>query len=320
MSPEQLLSAKTVDARADLWALGVVLYELLAGSAPFRADTMPELCAMVLGAPLPRVRAVRPDVPPEVEAVILHCMERQPAQRFQTVVEVMSALAPFGAHDATQRVSRAAALLGVPPVSAARSASSAAGHRPSTPLPAPTMPFPLSPSAVKPAAPPPPTELFTPVPASGAPHTPAPLVPPTISGTAVTGPVAAPKRGLGLVLALVGAGVVLGPLLGWAVVRATSAPSAGAPATATPPSSAGESAPTAPSAAPAPVTPSAVAALSASASAAPSAAAPPTVTPASVPVARPTPPSRAAAAPAPAPAPSPRPAAAPPRPKDTIGF
>ncbi|HEX7601864.1 MAG TPA: serine/threonine-protein kinase, partial [Polyangiaceae bacterium] len=52
MSPEQLMSSKSVDARSDVWSIGIVLYESLSGSPPYRADTMPEIVALILQAPL----------------------------------------------------------------------------------------------------------------------------------------------------------------------------------------------------------------------------------------------------------------------------
>ncbi|MDX2050930.1 MAG: serine/threonine-protein kinase [Polyangiaceae bacterium] len=92
MSPEQVRDAKKVDARSDIWALGVILQELLTGEPVFKADTLPGICAAIAAdAPAP-LRTLRPDAPTELEAVILKCLEKDPAARYQTVRELMSAL------------------------------------------------------------------------------------------------------------------------------------------------------------------------------------------------------------------------------------
>ncbi|MGC4092807.1 MAG: serine/threonine-protein kinase [Polyangiaceae bacterium] len=67
MSPEQMASTRNVDARADIWALGTILYELLTGRVPFQADTMPQLCGMILQEAVPPPRNLRPDLPPGLE-------------------------------------------------------------------------------------------------------------------------------------------------------------------------------------------------------------------------------------------------------------
>ncbi len=67
MSPEQMRSTKDVDARADVWALGAVVHELIAGEPPFDADTMTALCAAILQDPPRSLRALRPDAPPQLE-------------------------------------------------------------------------------------------------------------------------------------------------------------------------------------------------------------------------------------------------------------
>ena len=97
MSPEQLRSAKDVDSRSDLWAIGVCLYELLTGRVPFDADGVAEICAMVLKDPVePPSRWAR-HLPPELDAVLVRCLEKDPNHRYQTVQELAKALEPWGA-------------------------------------------------------------------------------------------------------------------------------------------------------------------------------------------------------------------------------
>jgi serine/threonine-protein kinase len=95
MSPEQIRRPKTVDTRTDIWSLGSILYELLAREAPFNADSPLALLAAVVSDPLPSIRDKRPDVAPELEAVIAKCLEKNPDNRYQTVAELAEALAPF---------------------------------------------------------------------------------------------------------------------------------------------------------------------------------------------------------------------------------
>src|SRR5260370_13132548 len=71
MSPEQMRSPKDVDARTDIWALGVVLFELLTKSVPFQGDTQAEVCVKIVTEPPPPVRGFRPDVPEPLQAVLL---------------------------------------------------------------------------------------------------------------------------------------------------------------------------------------------------------------------------------------------------------
>jgi serine/threonine-protein kinase len=96
MSPEQMESSRGVDARADVWALGVILFELLAGNSPFHADSLPEVCLKIATRQPPPLRDLRADVPKEVEAAILRCLEKDREKRWQSVADFCAAIAPFG--------------------------------------------------------------------------------------------------------------------------------------------------------------------------------------------------------------------------------
>jgi len=102
MSPEQMARSKTADARTDIWALGVILYELLSRISPFKAPTMPEVIARVLQEEPAPLRNLRPDIPPALDAVISRCLQKRREDRFQTVREVAAALEPFGASPARE--------------------------------------------------------------------------------------------------------------------------------------------------------------------------------------------------------------------------
>jgi serine/threonine-protein kinase len=114
MSPEQMQQTKSVDHRTDVYALGISLYELLAGKQPFYADTLPQLCAEILtGIPTP-LRTLRPDVPDALAAVIEKAYARDRAQRYQSVAEFVVALAPYALPRSAPVVERVARMGGLP--------------------------------------------------------------------------------------------------------------------------------------------------------------------------------------------------------------
>jgi serine/threonine-protein kinase len=95
MAPEQMRSARDVDARTDVWALGVILYELITGTAPFRGRSVTEVAVLVTNEPPVPPRSLRPDLSEGLAGVILRCLEKDPAARYQTAVELSAALEPF---------------------------------------------------------------------------------------------------------------------------------------------------------------------------------------------------------------------------------
>jgi CheY-like chemotaxis protein len=93
MAPEQWANAHKVDVRADLYSLGATFYHLLTGQVPFPADEpMEKMLKHHLDEPVP-VSQFRPDVPPDVAALVRRLMAKQPGQRFQLAEEVVRALA-----------------------------------------------------------------------------------------------------------------------------------------------------------------------------------------------------------------------------------
>jgi serine/threonine-protein kinase len=117
MSPEQLRATRGVDLRTDVWALGVILYELLSGEAPFLGPTLPDISVKIAVEPPPPLRAKRPEVSALLEAVILKCLEKDRDNRFLTLGEFSMALlelAPPRARTSIDRVVGVISAAGLP--------------------------------------------------------------------------------------------------------------------------------------------------------------------------------------------------------------
>jgi serine/threonine protein kinase len=106
MAPEQMRSSKNVDARADIWSMGVIVYEMLGGRSPFGGDTLPEVCARIMAEPPAPLRESRAEVPAALEAVVMRCLEKDPKRRFPDVATLAQALSAFGQSDARTTADR----------------------------------------------------------------------------------------------------------------------------------------------------------------------------------------------------------------------
>jgi serine/threonine-protein kinase len=111
MAPEQLLNARGIDARADLWSLGVVAYELLTGTLPFEATNVVALYAAIRETVPRRLSELRSDAAPGLEAAIHACLQAVPTDRFPSVTELGEQLAPHGSPAAAVSLQRIRAIL-----------------------------------------------------------------------------------------------------------------------------------------------------------------------------------------------------------------
>lgn len=94
LAPEQIGGAE-VDPRVDLWAVGVILYEMLAGHRPFRGERPVDISKAILQASPPSLHKLRPEVPEGLQEVLEQAFERDPEARFQTAEYFLEALEPY---------------------------------------------------------------------------------------------------------------------------------------------------------------------------------------------------------------------------------
>ncbi len=117
MAPEQMQSARDVDHRADIWSLGAIFYEILTGAPPFQAESLPQLCSLLMSSDAEPVSRKRAEIPLALEEIVMRCLSRDPAARYQSARAVLEDLHAFAA-----TISASAGAFSLPPLPSQRTA------------------------------------------------------------------------------------------------------------------------------------------------------------------------------------------------------
>jgi serine/threonine-protein kinase len=140
MAPEQAQGRKDVDHRADIYALGVILFRALTGQHPFEHDSYPMLVLKICTEPPPPLRRYRPDLPIEIEQIAARMLAKTPEERFQDCAAIKAALKPYEGHSDVPIVNEVARndalpLASIAGYAATGYADSSPGARAQTPQP-----------------------------------------------------------------------------------------------------------------------------------------------------------------------------------------
>jgi serine/threonine-protein kinase len=145
MAPEQMAAASDVDSRADIWALGTILHQLVTGCFAFDGTSLPAVCAAVLQSDPVPVRSVVNELSADLEHAVLACLVKDRDQRIGSVADLAQRLAPLGSPSATQSALRIGRLMSAPgdlPESSTNHTGTLVSPRhlptPHTPMPATT--------------------------------------------------------------------------------------------------------------------------------------------------------------------------------------
>ncbi len=137
MSPEQMRSARDVDGRTDVWALGAILYESLAGAPPHSGASLPEICTSLLHDTPRSLESMRGDVPPGLAAIVMRCLAKDRDERWPTMRDLMGALSPYSTKSAPLG---ATAVSRVSPIGASTTGSGVSTPGPASPAAAASAP------------------------------------------------------------------------------------------------------------------------------------------------------------------------------------
>jgi serine/threonine-protein kinase len=111
MSPEQMRSGRLADERSDIWSLGAIAYEILAGRVPFSAENLADLAVKIATETPTPLSEQRPQVPVALSQAIARCLDKESSRRFHSVAELARAIAPFGPTRALAHAERAERIL-----------------------------------------------------------------------------------------------------------------------------------------------------------------------------------------------------------------